>query len=251
MRFDAVTTCNLAGWKRYGHRMVESFNRLWANDVSLSVYSEDTLPIETCVFPEWLTQFKNRHSNNPDAHGKANGAYNYTRDCVRFAHKVAAVTDVALSSDADVLIWLDADTLTHAPVTQEWLESLIEKDAYIAWLDRAGLYPECGFYALNLKHPMHPEIMRDWVSLYLSDAVFLFPQTHDCVSLERVIRVAEADGDIKVQSLSGEQGRKHPHPFVNSRLAEKLDHLKGPRKDKGRSHKSDLIGGRRPEAHWQ
>jgi hypothetical protein len=251
MIFAAVTTCNSDGWTRYGMRMVRSFARYWPAEIPLHVYSEDRLAVAVNPLPQWLVDFKARHRVNPAAHGKANGSYNYTRDCVRFAHKVAAVTDCALSSDADVLIWLDADTLTHAPVTVEWLRSLMPPDAYIAWLDRDRLYPECGFYMLSLKHPAHEQIMRRWIELYETDAVLAGNETHDCVSLQSVIREAQALHGIKVHSLSGERGRKHPHPFVNSRLAECLDHLKGPRKDKGRSHRSDLIGGTRPEAHWR
>lgn len=250
MTFAAVTTCSYAGWARYGKNMVRSFARYWPADIPLHVYSEDDLAVAMKPFPQWLIEFKARHRDNPAAHGRARGQYDYTRDCVRFVHKVAAVTDAALSSDADVLVWMDADTVTHAPVTEEWLEELMPDDCYIAWLDRERLYPECGFYMLALKHPAHEKIMRSWIELYESDAVLKLPQTHDCISLQTVIVEAERRGEIKVHSLSGDQGRKHPHPFVNSRLAERLDHLKGPRKDRGRSHRNDLMA-RRPEAYWQ
>lgn len=230
--------------------MVNSFERLWPVDVPLLVYSEDDLPTPVCRFPDWLERFKDRHHNNADANGRGRGGYSYTRDCVRFAHKVGAVTAAAACEDADVLIWLDADTVTHEPVTIEWLSSLMVDDFYIAWLDRDRLYPEMGFYMLALKHPEHAAIMQRWIDLYETDAVFALSETHDCMSLQKIILDAERRREIKVQSLSGPLGRKTPHPFVNSRLAERMDHLKGPRKDRGRSHRSDLAV-KRSEGHWQ
>lgn len=241
MTFAAVTTCNLAGWDAYGVRMVRSFVRHWPADVPLYVYSEDAISVAMKPLPRWLNEFKERHRKNPDAHGRAGGAYNYTRDCVRFAHKVAAVTDAALSVDADVLIWMDADTVTHARVTVGWLEELMPDDCYIAWLDRVRIYPECGFYMLALKHPAHRWIMESWVDLYRSDAVLKFPQTHDCWSLQAVIEDAQKRGDIKVHSLSGERGRKTHHPLINGPLSKCLDHCKGPRKDIGRTPSRERV----------
>ena len=59
------------------------------------------------------------------------------------------------------------------------------------------------------------------------------------------------DGEITVASLSGPEGRRHiSHPWVASRLAECLDHLKGEiRKHHGRSLPQDIKVPRR-EPYW-
>src|ERR1700675_4960732 len=116
-RFVVLTTCHAAGWQLYGRRMVEPFDRFWPADVPLYLYAEQFEPdhLRPLVrpLPPWLDEFKSRHAANPRAHGLIEGGYNYRQDCVRFAHKVAAVTDAASMLEADVLIWADADIVTH------------------------------------------------------------------------------------------------------------------------------------------
>jgi hypothetical protein len=199
--------------------------------------------------PAWLTEFKARHAANSRAHGLIDGNYDYRYDCVRFAHKVAAVTAAALTLKADVLIWADADLITHAPVDKNWLMKLFPPGPYIAWLDRDRHYPECGFYMLRCGHPSHLEVMTRWQQLYETDAVFELGETHDSHVLHEVILAAEREGLVTTISLSGE-GRKHSHPLINGPLGTRLDHLKGPRKVLGRSQATDLMMPRL-EKYWR
>src|SRR5687767_15655094 len=112
-RLAVVTTCHAVGWQQYGHRMVATFDQFWPVDVPLYLYAEDFQPDHfrpvLRQLPAWLTEFKARHAENPRAHGLIGGSYDYRQDCVRFAHKVAAVTDAAWRLETDVLIWADAD----------------------------------------------------------------------------------------------------------------------------------------------
>lgn len=252
--FSVVTTCNEDGWKKYGQKMAATFARFWPQEISLRLYAEGfktkTERVTTSTLPEWLDQFKARHASNASAHGRADGRYDFRHDSVRFSHKVAAITDAALKLPADILIWMDADTLTHSQVTTAWLESLFDKTAYIGWLDRIGLYPELGFYMLNCRHPEHQAIMTEFRRLYETDNVLKLAETHDCFVLKQIIDAASATGRISVHSLSGKKGRKCSHPMVNSRLAECFDHLKGERKQEGRSRRSDLRM-ERNEEYWR
>jgi hypothetical protein len=251
-RFAVVTTCHETGWQQYGRRMVDTFDQFWSADVPLYLYAEHFQPDHprpvVCRLPEWLTAFKARHSENSRAHGLIDGSYDFHHDCVRFAHKVAAVTDAALILGTDVLIWADADIVTHAPVETNWLTSLFPSGPYVAWLEREGHYPECGFYMLRCSHPAHREIMTRWRQLYETDAVFGLAQTHDSHVLHHLILEAEREGLITTHSLSG-KARQHRHPLINGPLGTRLDHLKGPRKVHGRSHNNDLMTPRL-EDYW-
>jgi hypothetical protein len=250
--FTVLTTCNARGWQQYGRRMVETFDKFWPADIPFYLYAEDFQPDHhrpiVRQLPGWLTKFKARHAEDRRAHGMVGGGYNFKFDCVRFAHKVAAVTDAALSLETDVLIWADSDIVTHALVDRDWLLSLFPPGPYIAWLDRDDRHHECGFYMLRCSHPAHRALTERWRRLYDSDEVLGFAQTQDCYVQQQLIVQAEREGMVTTHSLSGE-ARTHGHPLINGPLGSRLDHLKGPRKTLGRSPAKDLMKPRL-EDYW-
>lgn len=251
--FRVVTTCNRDGWEKTGRRMAASFKAMWPDTVPLIVYAEGFIPdvsgLHVRRLPPWHEQFKAQHINSPVATGRGAGAYDFKTDCVRFSHKVAAVIDAGLAVRDGVLIWIDADTFTHAPVTETWLEGLFPGSSYIAWLDRLNNYPECGFVMYRCHHRSHKRIMNTWRDLYVGGEVFELLQTHDCFSLQYVIETAVLNGAIeRPVSLSGAHRGWH-HPFVAGPLGACLDHMKGGRKDEGKSRRRDHKG--RSEDYWK
>ena len=50
-------------------------------------------------------------------------------DAIRFSNKVYAVFHEAKRTDADVLIWMDADSIVHSTVTPEDFERLLPTDS--------------------------------------------------------------------------------------------------------------------------
>lgn len=273
MRIRVVSTCSAEGWKQTGRRMAETFVEHWPKQATLEVYAEgfdvDVAGVVQRQLPEWFEAWKLRHADNPDAHGRNKARfgridlrkgkpYSYRRDCVRFAHKVAALTDAALNpaivnraAAPGWLIMCDADVVTHAAVTVDWLQSLVtDPKFYIAWLDRAAWYPECGFVVFNETHPAHVPFTTWFRDVYAIDYVFKFQETHDSFVLQQLVARALARGEMpKPFSLSGnEMARRSSHPFVYSRLAERLDHAKGKFKAGGRTPRGYV---KRGEAHWQ
>jgi hypothetical protein len=254
-RYLAVTTCNAEQWEQYGRRMAETFRRHWSSEVQLRLYGEGFVyPVSNGVefvdldeAASWLADFKASH-RDPRYNGGQNGM-DYRRDAVRFAHKVAAI-GAAAEADCDVLIWIDADVVTHAPVTVEWLDSLFPEPATVGWLDRIGTYPECGF--LMLRMPAAREVIDNIVMMYRTGALFQLPEWHDSYVIQHVVTAMLQRGKAKVHSLSGPEGRKNiGHPWVSSPLAACMDHLKGTqRKQRGRSLPADLKHAR-PEPYWQ
>lgn len=245
--FRAITTCNAEGWEKTGRSMAQSFVEHWV-DVPLTVYAEGFVPdvagVDVAALPDWHAAFKARYAGLPDARGMKTGRYNYRRDCVRFSHKVAAITDAGAESTG-VLIWLDADTKTFDAVRPAWLAQLLGPAAYIAWLGRHGTYPECGFLMFDTEHPAHLEIMAELRRRYESGEVFGMAETHDSYVLQDVIETAHAMRRIlPPRNLSGPHSRRG-HPWLGSRLAERMDHLKGARKDLGRTpkHERDVKDG--------
>src|SRR5690606_17035676 len=191
----------------------------------------------------WLAEFKARHTD-PRYRGGHHGR-DYRHDAVRFSHKVAAIGAAAADADCDVLVWMDADIVTHAPVTTAWLDSLFPPPAVVAWLDRERVYPECGF--LMFRMPEARPVIRTIVKAYRGGAIFALPEWHDSYVIQHYVQKSR----VPVHSLSGPARRYHGHPFVNSPLGAVMDHLKGAsRKRNGRSLPTDLKVPR-PEPYWQ
>lgn len=257
MIFRVVTTMNLAGWEQFGKRMVESFLEKWpAECLPLVLYAEGFDPpalpgLEVRRLPTWMQKFKADHATVPARTGHIGAGYDYRQDAVKFAHKVAALTDFALGLvDGECAIWLDADTFTHSHVTTAWLESLFPGDGgYIAWLDRVNSHPECGFVMFKTAHSYHRNFMEGFRTLYATGRVFDLPETHDSYVLWHLVVRKCATMKIPTPvSLSGDK-RWH-HPFVNGPLGDCMDHMKGPRKAEGRSRAIDIRIPRN-EPYWK
>lgn len=252
MRFHVVTTTNAEGWDQTGRRMAQSFVERWTDEAHLTVYAEgfdvDVEGISARRLPIWLDAFKEKWGGDPKHTGFRRQLYDYRFDAVKFAHKVAALTDFGCGLDDGVMIWLDADTFTHADVTPKWLDGLFPAPSYIAWLDRQNSHPECGFVMFRCSHKYHHQFMEAFRELYVSGSVLGLPETHDSFALQHLVGVKVWNRMIEPPvSLSGET-RWH-HPFVSGPLGACLDHMKGPRKFKGKSDIRDLRRPR-PEAYW-
>lgn len=250
-RFAAISTFNRDGLELYGRRMADSFCRQWPGEISLRLYSEgwdardlgvdQSARIEVLDLASaspWLTAFKANNSHRP--------LKDFRWDAVRFAHKAAAVCHAAQDIDCDVLIWLDGDIFTHAPLALRDLEDLRPRDGeWIAWLDRGDMYPECGFYMLNRRHPRHGVTIATFEAMYAAGHLYRLDEYHDSFVLRHVI---ESVG-IPWRSLSG-AARTTSHPLVNGPLGAWFDHLKGNRKREARSRPGDLKVARK-EAYWR
>lgn len=259
MKLSVVMTCNADIWAKYGRRAVSAFLEFWPADAQLMLYAEDFAPdladarLVVLDMPQWFTTWKERHRNNLDAHGRAGPRrpYDFRRDCVRFSHKVAALTAGVTRSSGGLLIMMDADVITHAPVTADWLARMITPADYLAWLDRPGWYPECGFVIFNAEHPYHQMFMSDFRAIYETDRVFKMMQTHDSHVLQQHVNVAVATHQIqRPVNLSGQLGQWSGHPWVHSVLAERLDHLKGKRKLAGKTPAAEVPRSR-TEKYWK
>lgn len=237
MKFAVVTTYAERHWEEYVRRCVKSYRKHWSGQVPLILYEDCDLYSRA----PWLAQFKARHV--------ARGTDNYRFDAVRFAHKVAAISLAMVYAEidhgADVLIWMDADCVTHANVDAAWLEALIG-DGDFAYLPRAAKYPECGFMMLRIARPPVQELVNAVVDLYVTDKLFELKEWHDSYAIEWCRRRVNG---LRCVSLSGGH-EATGHPFINGPLGSRLDHLKGRRKVSGRSAARDLAV-KRHEEYWQ
>lgn len=274
-RFAVVTTCHAAGYRDYGQTMVETYLKHWPAAVPLLLYHEGFAPpvapgrveaLDLASASPALMQFKARHQDNPRAHGKVQPRRRlrigpmsialplrgrkapYRWDAVRFAHKSFAIFDAARRTDADVLIWIDADTRFFADVDLQELAVLAPVESAVSCLRRPN-HSECGFVVYNLQHPETRRLLDDFESMYTHDLLFAEREFHDSFLFDIVRERAEARG-ARTHDIAGGAGARASHVLINSRLGRFMDHMKGGRKAEGKSRAADLTV-QRDEAYWK
>jgi hypothetical protein len=264
MTFTVVTTFHKKGYETYGRRMIETFLKNWPTNVMLIVYAEDCTVTETAPNlivrdlnqVKDLTNFKNKWKGVPKANGDVSGdpvrskrkdaGKGFKWDAVRFAHKVYSIFDCAKQSNSDWLIWMDADTVCHSPITIEKLNDLCSLD--LCFLGRRGKYTECGLYALNLRSTATIAFLHEFQRFYddAEHGIFTLAEWHDSFVFDAVRQHTSCrERDWSSHLITGEG-----HPLINSEWGAYLDHLKGGRKKQGRSPLTDLKI-RRTEPYWQ
>ncbi len=277
MNFTVVTTFHQAGYEQYGRRMIESFLKNWPADVTLVVYAENCQVSESApnlivkdlhqASPE-LVKFKETWKNVPKANGdvsadpirsrRKDAGKGFKWHAIRFAHKVYSIFHAARESKSDILIWMDADTICHSPITTKDLEKMIPQAKDLCFLGRKGKYSECGLYSMNLRSPATQDFLKEFQRVYdfAEQGIFTLDEWHDSFVFDavrkRIPTLNQLDWAASLYDLRPRPGNSNGegHPLINSEWGAWLDHLKGDRKHIGRSKREDLKV-KRNEPYWQ
>ena len=266
MKYTVVTTFHQAGLEQYGQRMIDSFEKYWPAEVDLIVCAENCTPKTTRpntrvinlleASPD-LRAFIKRHENNPLAHGKAgppdvfHPKKQFKWDAVRFCYKVYAQSVCADLIETGWMIWIDADTVTHSPIPGNWLSNVCPGDSMISYLGRGEKYhSECGWVAYNLEKGECRQFVRDFVNMYNNDRIFTHGEWHDSYIWDVLRRQFQDRCKFHDLNPFSQTDAKAGHPFINSELGKYMDHLKGARKEAGKSKPKDLVI-KRAEEYWQ
>jgi hypothetical protein len=272
-----VTTFHPAGLSKYGQRFLDSFAARVDKRIKLLVYAEDCKPINPdpsrieildakAVLPK-LNAFKSTWGHVPKANGDvSNEPQRHTRkdwmkkfkwDAVRFANKTYAVYD-AVQRSKDWCVWMDADTFVHSDWSYEQFLELLPKEAYITYVGRgkgSQTWPECGFYGLNLNHPVCHEFLKEFERMYedASNGMFLLDEWHDSYIFGHILKIYNQfpshDYSANMYLREAKSGGGG-HPLINGPLGKWIDHMKGGRKDAGKSQKKDIMVNR-TEDYWK
>lgn len=261
-RTVVLTTFHAAGYEQYGKRFLQSFYKHWPADIPLWIVAEGVkVPTEegrSRVFDqqetlEALQAFKARYANEPHANGldpRGSGKNNFRWDAVRFSNKVFAVTfgiRRAMTEGFDQLLWLDADTVTHRDIPMSFIAEMAPCDEELtAYLNRKST-PECGWVGYNLRHPLMAEFADRFEGAYTSGDFLRLKESHDSFVFWELMKEFEVDRKVRWKPLG--DAKATGHIFVNSKLGQYMDHLKGDRKEAGRSRADDLQVERK-EAWW-
>ncbi len=255
--YQIVTTMHSSGYDLYGRKMINSFLKFWPEQYSLVVYTEgfelDQLhasnnrliarDLPTCS-PD-LVLFKQRHQHNRAANGFVEPTRrdpDFAFDAVRFSHKVFALYHAIhnRSNDIDAIVWIDADTVTHSAIPNNFLADQfpLKPNVGIYYLGRTQQHSECGWMIFNCLNPHMKAFWKMFSNQYKLDQLFKLKEWHDSFVFDHVRTHMEINAGMKNHNIT--PGYTKGHPFIDSFLGEYMDHLKGPkRKAAGRSAKTE------------
>ena len=275
---SVVTTFHPEGMQKYGQRFLDSFANMVDKNINMLVYAENCNPrnkdpeqikIINAKEITKLNAFKERWGNVPKANGtppddiKARRPRDWHKafkwDAVRFANKVYAVFHAAETCGTDWLVWMDADTFVHSNWSYKQFAKLLPNDKWLTYVGRgkgSQTWPECGFYGMNLKHPMCKQFLKEFERFYedADNGIFELEEWHDSFVFGHILNqltpidsnVLDYSADMYIKSAKTGGGC---HPLINTELGTWIDHMKGARKDKGKSLSKDIIVNRE-EAYW-
>jgi hypothetical protein len=277
LKIAVVTTFHEEGLEKYAQRMINTFCDNWPAEVVLHLYPEMCNPVirdhnhvtlKRLEEVEELMSFKNTWQNIPKANGdvsadpvrslRKDAGKGFKWHAVRFAHKVYAIFDCAKNIDADILIWMDADTICHSPITMQDLYRMIPTDSELCYLGRKGKYSECGLYSMNLRSANVQAFLKEFQRFYdqAEQGIFQLAEWHDSFVFDAVRvkfpQMKQLDWAAHLHDIRPKIGSSQGegHPLINSEWGGWLDHLKGGRKNLGRSKREDLKV-HRTEAYWR
>ena len=274
-----VTTFHKPGLDTYGQRFLDSFAERVSKKIKLLVYAEDCNPINPDpdqitildakeVLPK-LNAFKERWKNDPRANGIPPDAIKARRprdwhkkfkwDAIRFANKTYAVYDACTRSKG-WCVWMDADTFIHSDWSHKEFNNLLPNNVWLTYVGRgkgSQTWPECGFYGMNLNHPVCHEFLKEFERVYedAEQGIFLLEEWHDSFVFGHILNNMKRDFP-NVLDYSAEMYLREArtggggHPLINSILGKWMDHMKGVRKEEGRSRVSDIMVNR-TEDYWK
>ena len=173
---------------------------------------------------------RNKH-RQPYSDYKVKGK-EFLTDGVRFSYKVYAYTHALMNEDVDGLICIDADSVFHKKIDEEWIKKHIHRDdCMMTYLGRGNHYSECGFLYFNLNHADTLAYANRMKSLYDTDGIYNLKEQHDSFVWDYVRKEFENRGTRNFNIGDGKNG----HVQARSILGPVYDHTKGNRKLKGRS----------------
>jgi hypothetical protein len=242
-----VTSFSAAGYEQYAKRMLLSVIENWKSDLKLIAYHHDFPDALVADLPQSpLIEYRNLNdvvdmvnyrTRMAKYDGTAEGKtpYNWRLDAIKWCHKIYAMTDLSLEiSEQDVhggwLIWLDADTITHTPLSEERMLKMLPEKVELVHLGRKDVdYSETSFIAFNLDYETPHYLLADLRGCYDIGEVISYREWHDGFIFERLLNIYKAHG-MRVHNLSPNTAGLDA--FGNSPLSQYLKHFKGAQKAK-------------------
>ena len=274
-----ITTFHQPGLEQYGQRFLDSFAQRVDKRIKLLAYAENCNPknpdpeqitiLDAKTSLPKLNAFKERWknvphangdiSNHPAKHGRKDWNKSFKWDAIRFANKVYAVFD-ACERSTNWCVWMDADTFVHSNWSYDNFKNCLPDTSWITYVGRgkgSQTWPECGFYGMNLNDSTCQEFLKEFERMYedADNGMFKLKEWHDSFVFGHILNemkqtapnVLDYSAEMYLREAKSGGGG---HPLINGILGTWIDHMKGVRKQEGKSRRQDIMVNR-TEDYWK
>ena len=211
-----VTSFSASGYEEYGKRFLESYVKHC--NIPLTIFTEEPISglttkslwdIQGC---QQFVELVSHETTKPIRNG-------YRFNTNKFCRKVFALHQVATSYQGNIA-WLDADTVLHRDIPDDFLETLLE-DVYVAYLGRENYHSETGFVALDTTHKVNQLFQFLYLREYTSGAYHDLHYWCDSDIFDHVrTLISPPERNLNVCGSSN-------NPFGKSILGKYMKHYKG------------------------
>lgn len=176
MAVNVVSSMSRVGYDQYGRNFLSSYYEHC--ELPITVYSEDPFdrsdftPLAGVEKAELLADYpRHRH---------------WTLDAGRFAKKAFAIIDALDNANGHTIVWLDADTVLDAPLTEERVSRLVG-DHYCGLMMREHYHPCSSFVIYRTQHPDNERFVSEMKRMYHDMALMEEEQRHDAYIQGRIL----------------------------------------------------------------
>jgi hypothetical protein len=155
---------------------------------------------------------------------------------------------------------MDADTYVHSDWTYEQFIKLLPDTSWITYVGRgkgSQTWPECGFYGMNLNDSVCKRFLEEFERVYedAEHGIFEMEEWHDSYVFGQIVNqmkqihpnVLDYSAEMYLKEAKTGGGG---HPLINTVLGKWIDHMKGDRKNVGKSKSTDIMV-KRKESYWK
>lgn len=234
-----VTAFSADGYHQYGKRFLDSYDapfdlELYVEGLPVGyvdapvVHNQMEIPGLLAFLRTWATDKRvaGREAIKQWNDKERRAGYSYRFDAYKFCRMVYTMWDAARDYTG-LMIWLDGDSVIRQRLPDDFFERYLPDDCAYAYLGREPKHTETGFLIFRLPDAM--PILQLWRDFYDSEEFLNFKEWHSAYLFDRA---REQFPDIKGNNLTpGGRG----HVIHKCEVGSYIDHLKGNRKNRGRS----------------
>lgn len=227
-KITCITSFDEKYFNHTGKIFLETWLKYWRENFHLVIYTEDFSLPKNKRYSQ--VAFDNLHEDyfafQKEKHKVAT---------LRFAKKAYSVIHAMEHIDTDILIWLDADTVTKDYVSEDFFEEIIANSHLSAHLgvmhnmkkhdNTSPMKYSCetGFFALNKKHFLFDKFCELYKNRYLQRNFSDLRRPYDGDVYGAVVEeIAKTHSNV----MNDINPDKHRTPFDKCILKEKLAHFK-------------------------